>query len=116
MPSNGVRANAKISAKQHKGAIWNVQKMIDWKKEANETDKLTSELQRRGIELPKDPALWFDDLEEQSGTLEEIEVPYRSYLTPKGKAIAHASIRKANARMSGRGLRSSARSPHSQWE
>lgn len=40
--------------------------VIDWKKEANETDKLTSELQRRGIELPKDPLLWFDDLEEQS--------------------------------------------------
>lgn len=47
--------------------------MIDWNKEAKETDKLMSELQRRGIELPKDGSLWFDDLEEQSGTLEEIE-------------------------------------------
>ena len=51
--------------------------MIDWNKEAKETDKLMSALQRRGIELPKDGSLWFDDLEEQSGTFEEIEASYR---------------------------------------
>ena len=53
-----------------------------------------SELQRRGIELPKDGSLWFDDLEEQEGTLEEIEASYRHYLTPKGKTLAHVLIRK----------------------
>jgi hypothetical protein len=68
--------------------------MVDWEKEAAETDKLLLELQRRGIELPNDPSLWFDDLEEQSGTLEEIELLTRSYLTPKGKAVANALIRK----------------------
>ena len=68
--------------------------MIDWNKEAKETDKLMSALQRRGIELPKDGSLWFDDLEEQSGTLEQIEASYRHYLNPKGKALAHALIRK----------------------
>ena len=61
--------------------------MIDWNKEAKETDKLISELQRRGIELPKDGSLWFDDLEEQSGTLEEIEASYRHYLIPVNSRI-----------------------------
>ena len=68
--------------------------MIDWTKEAAETDKLIEELQRRGIDPPADPSFWFDDLEEQGGTLEEIEARYRNYLTPQGKARAHALIRK----------------------
>jgi hypothetical protein len=59
--------------------------MIDWKKEADETDKLTSELQRLGTELTKDPLLWFDDLEEQSGTLEEIEIGEKGEMLDRQK-------------------------------
>ena|SRR5258707_8852059 len=67
--------------------------MIDWKKEADETDTLIAELQRRGIPLPKGKQFWFDDLEEQSGTLEEIELSTRSYFTPAGKYEANRLIR-----------------------
>lgn len=68
--------------------------MVDWPREADETDKLLAELQRRGIDPPKDKAFWFDDLEEQSGTLEEVELKYRHYLTPEGKARVNALIHK----------------------
>jgi hypothetical protein len=68
--------------------------MVDWNREAAETDRLLSELQRRGIDAPKGPEFWFDDLEQQSGTFEEIELKYRHYLTPEGKARANALIRK----------------------
>jgi hypothetical protein len=67
--------------------------MIDWKKEAVETDMLIAELQRRGISLPVGSQFWFDDLEQQSGTLEEIELSTRSYFTPAGKAEAHYQIK-----------------------
>jgi len=67
--------------------------MIDWTKEASETDALIAELQRRGIPLPKGSQFWFDDLEEQSGTLEEIEFSTRSYFTPAGKYEANHQIR-----------------------
>jgi hypothetical protein len=67
--------------------------MIDWIKEAAETDKLIVELQRRGIPLPAGSQFWFDDLAEQSGTLEEIELSTRSYFTPAGKYEANHLVR-----------------------
>jgi hypothetical protein len=36
--------------------------MIDWTREAAETDLLIAELQRRGIPLPHGSQFWFDDL------------------------------------------------------
>jgi hypothetical protein len=69
--------------------------MVEWQKEADETDKLLAELQRRGIDPPIGPLFWFDDLEEQGGgSLEEVQANYRNYLTPQGKARAHVLIRK----------------------
>ena len=67
--------------------------MIDWTKEAVGTDLLIAELQRRGIPLPQGSEFWFNDLEEQSGTLEEIELSTRSYFTPAGKAEANHQIK-----------------------
>ena len=67
--------------------------MIDWTREAVETDMLIAELQRRGIPLPNGSQFWFDDLEEQSGTAEMIELSTRSYLTPAGKAEANHQIK-----------------------
>lgn len=67
--------------------------MIDWTKEAVETDVLIAELQRRGIPLPNGSEFWFDDLEEQSGTSEELELSTRSYLTSAGKAEANLQIK-----------------------
>jgi hypothetical protein len=67
--------------------------MIDWIREGIETDILIAELQRRGISLPVGSEFWFDDLEHQSGTLEEIELSTRSYLTPAGKAEANYQIK-----------------------
>jgi len=56
--------------------------MIDWTKEAIETETLIGELQRRGIPLPHGSKFWFNDIEEQSVTLEAVELSTRSYLTP----------------------------------
>ena len=42
------------------------QKMIDWSKEAVETDTLIAELERRGIRRPHGSEFWFNDMEEQS--------------------------------------------------
>ena len=70
-----------------------LRKMIDWTREGVETDILIAELQRRGISLPVGSEFWFDDLEHQSGTLEEIELSTRSYLTPAGKAEANHQIK-----------------------
>jgi hypothetical protein len=67
--------------------------MIDWIKEAVETETLIAELQRRGISPPCGSEFWFDDVEEQSGTLEEIELSTRSYFTPAGKAEANHQIK-----------------------
>ena len=67
--------------------------MIDWTKEAVETDTVIAELQRRGIPLPHGSEFWFNDMEEQSGTLEEIELSTRSYFTPAGKAEANHQIK-----------------------
>src|SRR5262245_20584651 len=67
--------------------------MVDWKKEADETDKLITELQRRGIPLPHGSQFWFDDMEEHSGSYEEIELKTRSYFTPAGKYEANHLIR-----------------------
>jgi hypothetical protein len=67
--------------------------MIDWTKEAVETDTLIAELQRRGVRLPVGSEFWFNDMEEQSGTLEEIELSTRSYFTPAGKAEANHQIK-----------------------
>jgi hypothetical protein len=67
--------------------------MIEWTKEAVETDMLIAELQRRGVSLPVGSEFWFDDLEQQSGTLEEIELSTRSYFRPAGKAEASHQIK-----------------------
>jgi hypothetical protein len=67
--------------------------MFDWKKEADETDKLIAALQRRGVPLPKGSHFWLNDMEEQSGTLEEIQLSTRDYFTPEGKYEANHLIR-----------------------
>ena len=54
--------------------------------------------------------LWFDNLEEQSGTLEEIEASYRHYLNPKGRALgtrSYSQTQTAERRMVGQDHRRS---------
>lgn len=66
----------------------------DLKRKAKEiTDRLTSELLKRGIEPPRGHGMWWDDSEDHGGTIEEIEAATGFYLTDKGEAAARRLIR-----------------------
>ena len=68
------------------------------KREAEETSKLTSELLSRGIDLPREGGLWWDDMDDHGGTIDEIEAATNYYLTDKGKATARRLIREDKRR------------------
>jgi hypothetical protein len=71
----------------------------DLKRKAKEiTDRLTSELLRRGIEPPRGHGMWWDDSEDHGGTIEEIEAATRVYLNHKGEAAARRLIREDKRR------------------
>ena len=64
------------------------------KRKAKETtDRLTTELLRRGIEPPRGHGMWWDDMEDHGGTIDEIEAATQSYFTDKGEATARRLIR-----------------------
>ena len=57
------------------------------------TDRLCGELLRRGVEPPCGHDMWWDDMEDHGGTIEEIEASTNFYLTEKGQATARKLIR-----------------------
>jgi hypothetical protein len=66
----------------------------DLKRKAKQTtDRLCGELLRRGVEPPHGQGMWWDDMEDQGGTIDEIEANTNFYLTKKGEAAALKLIR-----------------------
>ena len=62
------------------------------------TDRVCGELVRRGIDPPRGHGMWWDDMEDHGGTIEEIEVATNLYLTEKGEAAAKRLIREDKRR------------------
>jgi hypothetical protein len=64
------------------------------KRKARDTTRcLTAELLSRGIEPPRGQGMWWDDMEDHGGTIEEIEAATQFYFTDKGEAAARRLIR-----------------------
>ena len=62
------------------------------------TDRVCDELVRRGIDPPSGHGMWWDDMEDHGGTIEEIEAATNFYLTEKGEAAAKRLIREDKRR------------------
>lgn len=60
--------------------------MIDRDKERAETDALEHEAISLGIDIPKKADWWWDDSDDYSGPMDQMEYFVQYYLTAKGKA------------------------------
>jgi hypothetical protein len=76
-----------------------------YKQEAKETDELLRQVLELGVEIPKHPEWWFDDVENYSGPAALAEFSIRNYLTDDGKIGVSGLIREKRAQITDRRIK-----------